>query len=116
MEHKIKRGVSAYSYNKVFGVSMDLDDIMQDICDTGATGIEILANSLSSTAEGEDLLDGGTGSRAESAGIHAPTQQAHGVANPAVGVGNDRERFGDDREKRAQIEIGTRRRRTDPRP
>lgn len=45
MEHNIKRGVSAYSYNKVFGVSMDLDDIMQDICDTGATGIEILANS-----------------------------------------------------------------------
>lgn len=41
----IKRAVSAYSYNKVFGVSMDFDDIMQDISDMGATGIEILANS-----------------------------------------------------------------------
>lgn len=45
MTHQIKRGVTAYSYNKVFGISMDLEDIMQDICDTGATGIEILANS-----------------------------------------------------------------------
>jgi len=45
MSHNIKRGVTAYSYNKVFGVSMDLDDIMKDIQDTGATGIEILANS-----------------------------------------------------------------------
>lgn len=45
VEHNIRRGVTAYSYNKVFGVSMDLEDIMKDISDTGATGIEILGNS-----------------------------------------------------------------------
>lgn len=45
MSELIKRGVTAYSYNKVYGISMDLDDIMQDISDTGAQGIEILANS-----------------------------------------------------------------------
>ncbi|MFV0556750.1 MAG: sugar phosphate isomerase/epimerase family protein [Lactovum sp.] len=41
----IKRGVTAYSYNKVYGISMDFDDILKDISDTGATGVEILANS-----------------------------------------------------------------------
>ncbi|WP_461215431.1 sugar phosphate isomerase/epimerase family protein [Lacticaseibacillus sp. GG6-2] len=45
MVAKIKRGVTAYSYNKEFGLTMNLDDIMRDISDTGATGIEILANS-----------------------------------------------------------------------
>lgn len=45
MTHTIKRGVTAYSYNKVYGVSMDFEDILKDIRDTGATGIEILANS-----------------------------------------------------------------------
>lgn len=45
MTHMIKRGVTAYSYNKVYGVSMDFEDILKDIRDTGATGIEILANS-----------------------------------------------------------------------
>lgn len=43
--NEIKRGVTAYSYNKVFGISMDMDDIFKNINDTGATGIEILANS-----------------------------------------------------------------------
>ncbi|MCD5184835.1 sugar phosphate isomerase/epimerase [Enterococcus gallinarum] len=42
---EIKRGVTAYSYNKVFGIAMDLDDIFQHIQDTGASGIEILANA-----------------------------------------------------------------------
>lgn len=45
MTHSIKRGVTAYSYNKVYGVSMDFDDILKDIRDAGATGVEILANS-----------------------------------------------------------------------
>lgn len=45
MTNQIKRGVTAYSYNKVFGVSMDFEDILKDIHDTGATGLEILANS-----------------------------------------------------------------------
>ncbi|MFS0924623.1 hypothetical protein ACFC8T_15175 [Enterococcus casseliflavus] len=43
--NQIKRGVTAYSYNKVFGISMDLEDIFKNIADTGATGIEILGNS-----------------------------------------------------------------------
>lgn len=42
---EINRGVTAYSYNKEFGLTMDLEDIMMDISDTGASGIEILANS-----------------------------------------------------------------------
>ena len=45
MTNTIKRGVTAYSYNKEFGLTMNLDDIMRDISDTGAKGIEILANS-----------------------------------------------------------------------
>ena len=45
MTEGIKRGVTAYSYNKVYGISMDFDDILKDISDTGATGVEILANS-----------------------------------------------------------------------
>ena len=42
---EIRRGVTAYSYNKEYGLTMDLEDIMMDIRDTGAPGIEILANS-----------------------------------------------------------------------
>lgn len=29
MTYKIKRGVTAYSYNNVYGVSMDFDDIFK---------------------------------------------------------------------------------------
>lgn len=45
LKGKPKRGVSAYSYNGEFGVSMDLEDIFEEMSDIGAKGIEILANS-----------------------------------------------------------------------
>lgn len=44
MTYKIKRGVTAYSYNNVYGVSMDFDDIFKGYWGYGAIGIEILAN------------------------------------------------------------------------
>ncbi len=42
---KPKRGVSAYSYNGEFGVTMNLENILEEMSDIGATGLEILANS-----------------------------------------------------------------------
>jgi sugar phosphate isomerase/epimerase len=42
---KPKRGVSAYSYNGEFGVTMNLEDILQEMNDIGARGLEILSNS-----------------------------------------------------------------------
>ncbi len=41
---KPKRGISAYSYGE-FGVSMTLEDILADISDIGAPGLEILSNT-----------------------------------------------------------------------
>jgi hypothetical protein len=41
---KPKRGVSIYSYQGEFGVSMTLEDCFADMYDMGAEGLEILAN------------------------------------------------------------------------
>jgi len=41
---KPKRGVSIYSYQGEFGVSMTLEDCFADMYDMGAEGVEILAN------------------------------------------------------------------------
>lgn len=40
-----KRGVSLYSYSGEFGFEKTLEDCMEDVCDMGAHGIEILANT-----------------------------------------------------------------------
>lgn len=40
-----KRGVSLYSYSGEFGFEKNLEDCFEDICDMGAHGIEILANT-----------------------------------------------------------------------
>ena len=40
-----KRGVSLYSYSAEFGFEKNLEDCFEDICDMGAHGIEILANT-----------------------------------------------------------------------
>ena len=45
LEKKPKRGVSLYSYNGDYGVSMDLEDMFEEMNDMGAKGLEILANS-----------------------------------------------------------------------
>lgn len=44
-EGRPKRGVSLYSYNGDYGVSMDLEDMFFEMKDMGARGLEILANS-----------------------------------------------------------------------
>ena len=41
---KPKRGVSLYSYSGEYGVTMTLEDMLADIHDMGAEGLEILAN------------------------------------------------------------------------
>lgn len=41
---KPKRGVSLYSYSGEYGVSMTLEDMLADLYDMGAHGLEILAN------------------------------------------------------------------------
>jgi len=38
----IEYGVSLYSYTGEFGVTMTLDDCVEDVADLGATGLEIL--------------------------------------------------------------------------
>ena len=40
-----KRGVSLYSYSAEFGFEKNLEDCFEDVCDMGAHGIEILANT-----------------------------------------------------------------------
>ncbi len=40
-----KRGVALYSYSADFGFSKNLEDCFEDVCDMGAHGIEILANT-----------------------------------------------------------------------
>lgn len=40
-----KRGVSFYSYSAEFGFEKNLEDCFEDVCDMGAHGIEILANT-----------------------------------------------------------------------
>lgn len=40
-----KRGVALYSYSAEFGLSKTLEDCFEDVCDMGAHGIEILANT-----------------------------------------------------------------------
>ncbi len=42
---KPKRGVSLYSYSGEYGVTMTLEDMLSDISDMDAQGLEILANS-----------------------------------------------------------------------
>ena len=44
-EGRPKRGVSLYSYNGDYGVSMNLEDMFSEMNDIGARGLEILANS-----------------------------------------------------------------------
>lgn len=41
----LKRGVSLYSYSAEFGFEKNLEECFEDICDMGAHGVEILANS-----------------------------------------------------------------------
>ncbi len=41
---KIKRGVSVYSYSGLLNWNMTLEDCFSEIADTGAPGLEILAN------------------------------------------------------------------------
>lgn len=41
----IRRGVSLYSYSGEYGITMTLEDMFRDIRDTGADGLEILANA-----------------------------------------------------------------------
>lgn len=40
-----KRGVALYSYSAEFGLTKTLEDCFEDVCDMGAHGIEILANT-----------------------------------------------------------------------
>ena len=40
-----KRGVALYSYSAEFGITKTLEDCFEDLCDMGAHGIEILANT-----------------------------------------------------------------------
>lgn len=40
-----KRGVALYSYSAEYGFEKNLEDCFEDICDMGAHGIEILANT-----------------------------------------------------------------------
>lgn len=40
-----KRGVALYSYSAEFGLTKTLEDCFEDLCDMGAHGIEILANT-----------------------------------------------------------------------
>lgn len=40
-----KRGVSLYSYSAEYGFEKNLEDCFEDVCDMGAHGIEILANT-----------------------------------------------------------------------
>lgn len=40
-----KRGVAFYSYSAEFGLTKTLEDCFEDVCDMGAHGIEILANT-----------------------------------------------------------------------
>lgn len=40
-----KRGVALYSYSAEFGFEKTLEDCFEDVCDMGAHGIEILANT-----------------------------------------------------------------------
>jgi sugar phosphate isomerase/epimerase len=40
-----KRGVALYSYSTEFGFEKNLEDCFEDLCDMGAHGIEILANT-----------------------------------------------------------------------
>ncbi len=40
-----KRGVALYSYSAEFGLTKSLEECFEDICDMGAHGIEILANT-----------------------------------------------------------------------
>ncbi len=40
-----KRGVALYSYSAEFGMIKNLEDCFEDVCDMGAHGIEILANT-----------------------------------------------------------------------
>ena len=40
-----KRGVALFSYSAEFGFEKNLEDCFEDICDMGAHGIEILANT-----------------------------------------------------------------------
>jgi hypothetical protein len=42
---KPKRGVSLYSYAGEYGVTMTIEDMLADMYDMGAEGLEILANS-----------------------------------------------------------------------
>ena len=42
---KPRRGVSLYSYSGEYGVTMTMEDMLADMHDMGATGLEILANS-----------------------------------------------------------------------
>jgi hypothetical protein len=42
---KIKRGVSLYSYSEEYGVTMTLEDMLADLYNMDARGLEILANS-----------------------------------------------------------------------
>ena len=41
----VKRGVSAYSYTEQYGITMNLEDVFEEMLDIGATGIEILGNT-----------------------------------------------------------------------
>ena len=40
-----KRGVALYSYSAEFGLTKNLEECFKDVCDMGAHGIEILANT-----------------------------------------------------------------------
>ena len=41
----LKRGVALYSYSAEFGLTKNLEECFEDVCDMGAHGIEILANT-----------------------------------------------------------------------
>ena len=41
----LKYGVSLYSYTGEYGVTMTLDDCVEDVADMGATGLEILGEA-----------------------------------------------------------------------
>lgn len=41
----LKRGVALYSYSAEFGLTKTLEECFEDVCDMGAHGIEILANT-----------------------------------------------------------------------
>ncbi len=44
-DERLQYGVSLYSYTSEYGVTMTLDDCIEDVADLGATGLEILGEA-----------------------------------------------------------------------